>query len=86
MELRFCPRCEAAKPVLAPHDYTRLRLLHQRLTRKPFDPRARTVEEQMEPLFRMYEQITGERETSWVHIIVHQLWWQPAADPANDDE
>jgi hypothetical protein len=77
MERRLCHICKVEGPVLGADDYRRLRSIFDRAQR---DTRGRgepAFESALGPLYREYQAITGEPQTSWVHIIVHQLSWQP---------
>jgi hypothetical protein len=77
MERRFCHVCQVEGAVLSPADYRRLRLMFDRVQRQTRGRGETTFEAALEPLFREYRAITGEEDATWVHIVVHQLGWQP---------
>ena len=77
MERRYCEVCGVEGTVLSPNDYRRLRQLFLQAQRSTRGRGKAARNAALQPLYREYEAITGERPDHWVHIIVHQLRWQP---------
>jgi hypothetical protein len=77
MERRPCHICHVEGAVLGTDDYRRLRSMFDRAQRDTRGRGEAALEAALRPLYREYETITGDPETNWVPIIVHQLSWQP---------
>lgn len=79
MEQRYCAQCKADKPVLSAPEYATLRILFDQAQRQKRRGHDRDWTALLQPLFREYRALTGEDESNWLHIIVHQLAWQAPA-------
>lgn len=79
MQRQYCAQCKGEKPVLSAAEYASLRLLFDRAQRQKRKGHNREWTALLQPLFREYRALTGEDETSWIHIIVHQLAWQTSS-------
>jgi hypothetical protein len=77
MERRYCKICGVEGAVLSPENYRRVRQLFLQAQRSARGRGKAAWSAALQPLYREYEAMTGERPAHWVHIIVHQLRWQP---------
>jgi len=76
MQRRYCKVCGVEGAVLSPEDYRRVRELFLQAQWSTRGRGKAAWNAALQPLYRAYEAITGEGPVHWVHIIVHQLWWQ----------
>ena len=73
MSRHYCRICKQEKPLLSSVDYHRLRELYDIAQRQARRQPEVPLETLLAPMFAEYRVITGEDESSWVHIVVHEL-------------